>query len=241
MTAHPSRIVLLIQATRGFDRGIMSGFSRYASLHGPWSFYREQHAYYLPKAKTSLEELRQWRPTGVVCPLSRFDLVEPLGVPVVGLDLNDYQGPVPGILSADTDMGRMAADHLLGIGLQRFAFCGLGAMRWSNARLNGFEQRIQEAGFFVEVYRPERKQRVPWVREEPHVRDWIQSLPKPIGIFCPNDDRSAYVLETCRALDLAVPEDVAVIGVDDDPYICELANPTHSSVATSHRSPARNK
>jgi LacI family transcriptional regulator len=57
------------------------------------------------------------------------------------------------------------------------------------------------------------------------------ALPKPVGLFCANDDRSASILECCRALGYGVPEDVAVIGVDDDPYICDLANPPLSSIS----------
>lgn len=226
------RVILLLQATRGFDRGVLSGITRYASLHGPWSFYREQHAYYLPRRKTTVEELKAWKPHGAVCPISRLDLVRPLGVPIVGLDINDYEGPVPGIVTDDVNLGRMAANHLLRLGLERFAYCGLESMRWSTDRLRGFRETIEAAGYAVETYSSPRRQRLTWVREEPAVRAWLRSLPKPVGLFCPNDDRSAYVLETCQAIGYGVPEDISVIGVDDDPYICELANPTLTSVAT---------
>ena len=100
-------------------------------------------------------------------------------------------------------------------------------------RRQGFEETIDAAGSDVEVYRLPRKQRLTWVREEPAVAAWLQSLPRPTGLFCPNDDRSAYVLETCRSLGYGVPEDFAVIGVDDDPYVCELANPSLTSVAVA--------
>ena len=227
------RVVLLIQATRGFDRGVLSGISRYASIHGPWSFYREHHAYYVPRRKTKTDELRAWNPTGAVCPIHRLDLVEPLKIPVVGIDLNEYAGPIPGVVTDDINLGRQAAEHLLSLGLYRFAFCGLGSMRWSNLRQEGFQSVIAKHGYPMEVYRSSKRGRLTWVREEPAVRQWLKSLPKPIGLFCPNDDRSAFVLETCRTLAYGVPEDIAVIGVDDDPYVCELTNPSLSSVATA--------
>jgi LacI family transcriptional regulator len=69
-----------------------------------------------------------------------------------------------------------------------------------------------------------------WAKEEPHVRHWLESIPKPIGMLCANDDRAASILETCHVLGYGVPEDVSVIGVDDDQYVCELQNPPLSSV-----------
>jgi LacI family transcriptional regulator len=72
---------------------------------------------------------------------------------------------------------------------------------------------------------------VTWAKEESLVRAWLTQLPKSIGLFCANDDRSVNILESCRALGFGVPQDIAVIGVDDDPYICDLANPPLSSMS----------
>ena len=83
----------------------------------------------------------------------------------------------------------------------------------------------------LEVYpSAESPARRTWAREEPLLRQWLQSLPKPIGVLCANDDRAASLLETCHVLGYGVPEDVSVIGVDDDQYVCELQNPPLSSV-----------
>ena len=62
------------------------------------------------------------------------------------------------------------------------------------------------------------------------MRQWLETLPKPIGMLCANDDRAASILETCHVFGYGVPEDVSVIGVDDDQYVCELQNPPLSSV-----------
>jgi LacI family transcriptional regulator len=58
----------------------------------------------------------------------------------------------------------------------------------------------------------------------------METLPKPIGMLCANDDRASSILGTCHALGYGVPEDVSVVGVDDDEYVCELENPPLSSV-----------
>jgi LacI family transcriptional regulator len=225
------RIILLLGAARGFDRGILSGIARYASLHGPWTFYREPHAYFVPSGRTSIEELKAWKPDGVVCPARRFELVKSLRVPIVALDINEYEGKVPGVVSEDQKAGQLAAEHLLSLGLENFAFCGFESMRWSQERKAAYCDAIAAAGHPVHLYRSSHRKPVLWAKEELPVRKWLTELPKPIGLFCANDDRSANILESCRALGYGVPEDIAVLGVDDDEYICELANPPLSSVA----------
>jgi LacI family transcriptional regulator len=225
------RIILFLGAAREFDRGILAGVARYASLHGPWTFYREPHGYFVRSERTTTEDLRTWKPDGAVCPIRRLELIRPLRVPIVALDINEYEGKIPGVVSEDLKAGQLAAEHLLGLGLNQFAFCGFPSMRWSQDRCTAFCEIIGQAGYAVRVYRLRSRRPMTWAKEEPLIRDWLVRLPKPIGLFCANDDRSANISECCRALGFGVPEDIAVIGVDDDPYICDLANPPLSSVS----------
>jgi LacI family transcriptional regulator len=225
------RVVLLLNAARGFDRGVLSGIARFSSLQGPWTFYREPHGYFIRPGRTSLNELKAWKPDGAICPIGRVGLIRPLRIPIVALDINDYRGTIPGIISEDSKAGRLAAEHLLGLGLEQFAFCGFESMRWSQDRCSEFCETVVAAGYRVQIYRPRSRMPIRWAREEPLIRDWLNGLPKPIGLFCANDDRAANILESCRALGYGVPEDIALIGVDDDEYICELANPPLSSVS----------
>src|SRR5262249_5979666 len=122
-------------------------------------------------------------------------------------------------------------EHLIGLGLDRFAFCGFEAMWWSQQRRDAFCQTVEEAGHRVEIYRPRRGHTVFWVQEEPLIHAWLSALPKPICHSAASDDRASSILASCRALGYGVAEDISVIGIDDDPYICELANPPLTSVA----------
>lgn len=225
------RVILFLAAAREFDRGLLAGIARYASLCGPWTFYREPHGYFVRSRRTKVEDLRSWRPDGAICPIRRLELIRPLRIPTVALDINDYGGKIPGIVSEDMKAGRLAAQHLMGLGLERFAYCGFSSMRWSQDRCHAFCDAIAQAGHTVYVYHRKVSEPAAWVKEEPLIRDWLVSLPKPVGLFCANDDRSANILEACRALGYGIPEDIAVIGVDDDACVCELANPPLSSVA----------
>ncbi len=224
------RIILLLEPTRGFDRGLLAGIARYSRFSGPWTFYRQPHGYLRSKRRLDLKELSAWQPDGAICPVNQLDELSRVGVPLVAYDVNEYSGPIPCVLSEDFEAGRIAAGHLLDLGHRDFAFCGYSGIRWSRERCQAFCDCVARAGCTVNVYRPRPRRSAAWAKEEPHVRQWLETLPKPVGILAANDDRAASILETCRVLGYGVPENVSVIGVDDDQYVCELQNPPLSSV-----------
>ncbi len=224
------RVILFLEAIRGFDRGLLSGIARYAALNGPWTFYRRPHGYLRSKHRLDLKELKAWKPDGAICPVTQLDELSLLRVPLIAYDVDQYSGRVPCVLSEDLQAGRLAAQHLLDLGHRHLAFCGYSGIRWSRERCQAFCDVVQQGGCAVEVYRPRSRRPAAWAKEEPHVRHWLETLPKPIGMLCANDDRAASILETCHVLGYGVPEDVSVVGVDDDQYVCELQNPPLSSV-----------
>lgn len=224
------RIILLFEATRGFDRGLLSGVARYSALNGPWTFYRQPHGYLRSNRRLDLKELEAWKPDGAICAVPQVAELSRLGVPLIAYDVNEYVGHVPCVFSEDFEAGRLAAQHLLDLGHRHFAFCGYSGIRWSRERFQAFRDLVEQAGGTVKVYRPRSRRPVAWAKEEPDVRHWLTALPKPIGMLCANDDRAASILEACHVLGYGVPEDISVIGVDDDQYICELQNPPLSSV-----------
>jgi LacI family transcriptional regulator len=129
----------------------------------------------------------------------------------------------------------MAAVHLLSLGLRNFAFCGFENLCWSQARGEDFSKRIADAGFRTCFYSvPRLKIQRLWENEQIILVDWLKSLPKPIGLMACNDDRGHYVLEACQVAGLRVPDEVAVIGVDNDELICDLTTPPLSSIALNH-------
>jgi LacI family transcriptional regulator len=109
---------------------------------------------------------------------------------------------------------------------------GLIDRAWSRRREDAFRERLQKAGFTPFVYhQPAKLRDRMWEKEQEFLAEWIQSLPTPLGLFACNDDRGRQVLETCRLVGLQVPEDVAVLGVDNDEVFCELSDPPLSSIA----------
>jgi len=160
------------------------------------------------------------------------------GLPAIAMDLTDNQLVEDNPLSRLSEIcpdshkaGQLAAEHLLDRGFRRFAFCGYQGENWSHRREVGFCQRLKKAGFECDVYPlPPRKTRLPWHREQPIVTAWLKSLYTPVGIMACNDIRGRQILEACAIGEMHVPDDVAVVGVDEDHLLSELSNPPLSSV-----------
>jgi LacI family transcriptional regulator len=117
-------------------------------------------------------------------------------------------------------------------GFRRLAFCGDPRFNWSNWRCGHFQRLAKEAGCETWVHQSPAtpKTTFSWHRERDRLEHWIRSLPRPIGVMACYDIKGREFLDACRDLRIAVPEEIAVIGVDDDRLMCELCEPPLSSV-----------
>ena len=231
------KVALLIETARGYGRELLRGIVHYAKLHGPWAFYMTPGDF-----EQALPKMRQWGGTGIIARIATPEVGKAIlasHLPTVALDLTEDQ------LAADHPFSRfseiasdshraalMAADHLLQRRFSHYAFVGIAHQLWSERRERGFCETIQAAGFTPHVYPLLRRKRdQAWEREQKHLIQWLQNLPKPVGLMACNDDRGRQVIEACRAGGLSVPEQIAVIGVDNDELLCEVSDPPLSSVA----------
>jgi LacI family transcriptional regulator len=221
--------------SRPYDRQVIRGIARYIRSGVPWRLYVEED----PGDK--IPSFSRWAGKGVIVDLDDmrlFRAVEHLDVPVVGighLAAADRQRlAMSTVRSDDQAIGRWAADHLVELGLERFAYCGLprrGADIWSQARYESFRQRLRQRGFECFRFSGKHYAARNWSRMLGELSAWLRSMPRPIGIMAGNDSCARRLLEACRQLGWRVPEDVAVLGVDNDELTCELAMPPLSSIA----------
>lgn len=225
---------MLIPSAREFDRGLRRGIVEYAQTHGPWIFHEESPPYVQTlTARQRLCNMRKWKGQGTIVLQSRFAEVKPLRIPTVvsietrRLDRSYYQ-----VVCANEEIGRMGARTLAGLGLRHFAYCGLNGLEFSDNRRGGFVRGIQEAGYSASVYSssPENLDQS-WYTEERQLAHWLSALPKPAGLMACNDDRARMLAEICRMQRIRVPDDIAILGVDNDEQVCRSANPPLSSIA----------
>lgn len=228
---HPLRIGLVFTHSLGHCRRILCGIKEYAETKPAWIL--------LPIApERATHALAAFRPAGVIAhiitpaladhllevhrPLVNVSAVVPnLSIPRVGID--------------DVAVGRLAAAHLLDRGFMRFGFVGQSNHAYSEQRERGFREVIEDAGHAVACYHDRRPHVFTpmgqlWALDR-DVLHWVRALPKPVGLFAPNDIWGVQLAEVCRQLDLRVPEDVALLGVDNDDLLCNLSRPALSSIA----------
>jgi LacI family transcriptional regulator len=204
-----------------------------------WSLYVEEDL--LQK----LPKLDQWDGDGIIADFDDHKIavaVRGLAIPVVGFGGGrGWYDPACGFPYFTTDneaIGRLAAEHLLDCGFTRLAFYGNPRRRlaqWSEEREQAFSQRAAEAGVPCAVYHGRHSDAHHWLRQLRELAAWVESLPKPIGLMACTDIRARQVLEACRTIGAHVPEEVAVIGVDNDEMICELTTPSLSSIEQGSR------
>jgi len=211
----------------------MRGIAKYARYHGPWSFTSEPS--WLEKPFDT------WRDQ--IHDTDGFIIEEPqLAAKVAqtgfsnvisGTTHTDMSvlGDICYMTADNETVGKMAAEHFLKLGFKQFAFYGFNKVQWSIQRRKAFEERINKARFNVAVYEiasPKIKNSVD--THEHSLPQWLQTLPKPSGIMACNDVCGEQVIEACKVAQVQVPQQIAVIGVDNDDLLCEFSNPSLSSV-----------
>lgn len=233
------RVAVLGNVARRYDRRVIQGVADYTRQTGRWSLYVEED----PLEK--LPTLQRWDGDGII---TNFDdhktaiAVQGLAIPVVGFGGGrGWYDPVCGVPYFTTDnqiIGRLAAEHLLSCGFTRLAFYGNPRRRrhqWSEAREQAFQDRARAAGVVCDVYHGRHADAQHWTQQLRELTVWLKSLVRPIGLMACTDIRARQVLEACRMIGARVPEDVAVIGVDNDEMICELTSPPLSSIEQGSR------
>jgi LacI family transcriptional regulator len=228
-------VAILMNLSWIYYRRIIRGVSRFVQSTGSWLLYVEEN----PADK--MPSFADWSGEGLIVDADDrriADAISQLSGPLVAIGaLASEDIERLGISTVKTDdkiIAEWAADHLLGKGITNFAYCGMRTRaldRWIEIRRDSFCQRIAEHGYRCAVFTGRRYAPRRWDLLQAELQQWLAGLAKPVGIMACNDSRGRHLLEACRKLGLNVPDDVAVVGVDDDELMCELAIPPLSSIA----------
>ena len=227
----PPRVAVLIEASNAYGRGLLEGIHRYLREHDPWTILLPEHGRGLPP----LEMLARWKGDGVIARIETEAIARALGrlrrrhsLAIVDVSAARLLADVPYVETDDAAIARIAVDHFFERDFRHLAFLGDERFRWSGNRCDAFVASAG-AGKTVAVYEPPRRGRSAAADDEA-VEEWLVSLPKPVGLLACYDIRGRQALEACRRAGLSVPDEVAVLGVDDDAVLCGLSSPPLSSV-----------
>ncbi|MHB8897130.1 MAG: XylR family transcriptional regulator [Thermoguttaceae bacterium] len=235
--AERRKVALLIEWSRAYGRGVLAGIANYVKAHETWKIYQTERRL----CDGAPGWLRNWQGDGIIARIENEELlkaVRKLDVPVVDLFEHRSTEGIPGVITDNGAVARLAADHLVERGLEHFAYCGLPGVYSSEVRGECFVDHLHRAGYHVSVYENPRQSGASFIstsedyelRCEETVASWVKSLPKPVGLMACNDLRAHQVLMASSDLGIAVPEELAVIGVDNDELICELCHPPLTSI-----------
>ena len=238
----PPKIALFLGLAYTGSRAECRGILDYAREHGPWHVLLQEG-----RLGEQLLDLRRLGIAGAIaeCPSpEEVALIASLRVPVVLLEDPAPAGrrpegsplsSAPCVRMDSRGVGRMAADYFLARGYTSFAYVDeTQGLFWSAERREGFAESVRAAGFPCAVFGGPftARERAHWSAERPRMVRFLLSLPRPTAILAAMDGRARLVLEACSAAKLRVPEEIAVLGVDDDPLLCEASMPPLSSIRT---------
>ena len=214
-----------------FGRSIVEGVARYALEHN-WILDFEQRGQYDPFP----EWVQEWNGDGIIARSFHqrsMDVLRSVNLPYVEL-YGTSRFPAD-IIVNETILGKMVAEHFLSSGLRNFAYYAMEKVSWTLRRYRGFQQCLSEKGFPCDFFALPKARSMylgPQWKESYRIplKRWLQHLKKPAGLFAAVDLHAKKIMECCKELGLNVPKDIAVVGVEDDPWFCRLLTPSLSSV-----------
>lgn len=233
---HRKAVALLIETSNSYARGLLDGIIAWQREHELWSiFLPEQERGAAPPAW-----LKSWKGDGIIARIETEEIAKAVrrtSLPVVDVSAARRVDNIPWVETDDRVIVQLATRHLLERGFRDLAFCGEPRFNWSCWREQHFIEAVRNAGASCHVFqsKTDRKRAYSWNRERALLKNWLERLPKPVGIMACYDIKGQQVLDVCRELDIAVPEQLAVIGVDDDQQLCNLCTPPMSSVVPNKR------
>ncbi|MBC3198306.1 XylR family transcriptional regulator [Pseudomonas poae] len=230
------RIALLFNGSKIYDRGIIAGIGDYlSSTRASWDLFLEED--FLCR----LKGIERWQGDGIIADFDDPLIGEALAgsaLPVVAVggsyeDVRAYPKGIPYVATDNHALMKLAYEHLIEAGLTRFACFSLPeaqANRWAQEREKAFRGLMQRDGLAVQIYRGLGTSAPLWDSAVEQQIAWLHSLPKPIGIIAVTDARARQLLQACLTAGIAVPEQVALIGIDNDPLTRTLTRVPLSSV-----------
>jgi LacI family transcriptional regulator len=222
-------VALLVETSNAYARGLLAGIMAYVRQHQPWSIY-------LPELGRG-DVPPSWRGDGIIARIETKAIARAVAktrLPVVDVSAGRHRKDLPWVETDDGAISKLAVEHLLERGFRHLAFCGERRFNWSRWRAEHVQKLARESGVSFHIH--ESSGTDPWTKEHNALLAWVKKLPKPVGIMACYDIKAQQLLDVCRENGVGVPEEVAVIGVDNDPLLCSLTTPPLTSVIpNTHR------
>lgn len=236
LTKSMYKIILLIDFTEDYGKSLLKGVTKYSKENGPWMFCRMPLQY---REDLSMDNIIQfakdWKADGIIAQFYNHADIKKLQetkIPVIVEDFKERFEEFPNITGGYFEAGQMGAKYFINKGYKNFAFYGFDNIVWSRERAEGFEDSVKKHGEKVHFFSPKKiASRELWYYKPSALSKWLTKLPKPIAIMACDDERAQNITEACKHSKIKIPEEVAVLGVDNDELTCNLSDPPLSSIS----------
>ncbi|NDV82042.1 DNA-binding transcriptional regulator [Bacteroides sp. 51] len=230
-----ARLILLTDFSEEYAKLLLKGIVQYSKEHTPWVLckmplsYRDVHG-----IEGVLEWALKWKADAIIgqfYPTDKINLFKENGIIAIAQDFKTRFKQIPNITGAHHLAGRMGASYFIQKGFKNFAFYGFKDIVWSEERCTGFKDELivnNLGNKFFEYQNTTFKEL--WYYEPENLINWLKALPKPIGLMTCDDNQAHHITEICKQYEIKIPEEIAVLGVDNDDAICSLTNPPLSSI-----------
>jgi LacI family transcriptional regulator len=222
-------VMLLVETSKIYGRGLLDGIGRYAMAHGQWSLHVEERGL----AEEPSRLLRSWKGDGIIFRSTNRAMVQAIrrkGVPAVDTNSAVIGHGFPLVYADENRIAQIAATHFLERHFERFAFCSMEKLRWVQWRREAYLRELARLGLTAHVLAAEELAEFTWEQQHRRLAAWAAELPKPVGVLAANDVCGTRLIAACRTAGIRIPEQVAVLGVDNDEVLCRLTSPPLSSI-----------
>jgi LacI family transcriptional regulator len=229
------KILVLIDSATEFSRRFLTGLIQYANENGPWTFYRLLSYYKALYGESGIvERIKEWKIEAVIAQweYEGVDFLDQLDIPVFLQSYRNISGRFSKISGDYIGAGVMAAQFFAKRHFKNFAFYGNKNFFWSKARAEGYRREVERIRGNYYYFESELLDSMQWSREHVELDNWLQGLPKPVALFACDDNFALQVSEMCKVNNINIPDELSLLGVDNDELICNLSHPSISSIVT---------
>ena len=230
------RLLFITDFTEQFAYRFLRGILDYSQGTEHWVVCKMPPSY---KRQLGMEGVvawaKEWRADVVIAQFDPDDdvtLFRKNGIVAMAQDYISKFDTIPNITGDYTLTGTMAAEYFISKGFTNFGFFGYNGVCWSDERCEAFRARIEKnskGGGSFYMYDGQNIDNM-WYYDQSELTEWLKSLPKPIAIMACDDNQGNILLQACELCGIHVPFDVAIIGVDNDEILCNMSNPSMSTI-----------
>ena len=224
------KILLLTDYSKESERRLLNGFVKYTDTQGGCIFYPMSHL--ISKTKdNSMEIIKMAQKFKVDAILGLWHNInveeaKKLGIPIFLRTYKKVYNEFPMLTGHYKEFGAFAANFFINQNFKHYAFIGMKDIIWSISRYEGYSEQISVSQKTV----THRYDVGDFQNEIEDISQWLLSLPKPVALLACNDFMARQVTEICQMNGVRIPEDISLLGVDNDEFMCNISSPTLSSI-----------